>query len=464
MMRPYYSIAAVFLMFLAGAAHASQNPGSDKSAKSGSSESEWGRPFAELQFSGVAGGSHESWRAGFDFALSGGRDGFEVSVIAPIRFDPDGFRMREWDEPNDFGRLLSRFGWTDRTGRFDVSIKPVQNFNLGMGNLVSMFNGVIDGDHFRTGVSARLHWDVAGGDLFLDGVAGPSVIGGRVYFRPLWFVDRSGQVGRLEIGASFAGDINAPSNMGASTPENPTSSVPGPNGLVATDPSPLTAWSIDVSWPVRPARAIQIKPWASWSRIGWSDASHVGLELAFNIRSKVVLTVTGRYDFMESGFVTGYFDNVYMADRYDFNAFRDAAEGPVSKRVVTGASRPARHGGAFGMMAGWDPWLTAWIGADVDQYGAFSRIRAGLTVKVPDRLLLTGTVYARGFGVDGRQRLADRIFCSVAADVTVWKYIGVFALYSRDLFVPDSGSDRFRYVSGNTGLAGVRFSFGLLKD
>lgn len=464
MMRTFYSIAAILLMFWHGAVLAADKPASDRTYGSDSIEKEWGRPFAELQISGIAGGSHEAWRLGFDFVLSGGRDGFEVSVIAPIRFDPGGLRMQDWDEPNDFGRLVSRFGWTDRTGRFDVSIKPVQNLSLGMGNLVSMFCGVIDQDHFRTGFAARLNWDVAGGDAFIDGVAGPSVMGARLYFRPLWFADRSGQVGRLEIGASFASDINAPSNMGASSFDVPTASVPGPNGLVAADPSPLTGWSIDLSWPVRPARVIQIKPWASWSRIGWSDASHLGLELAFNIRTKVVLTVTGRYDFMESGFVTGYFDNIYMADRYDFNAFRDAAAGPVSKRVLTGTSRSSRHGGSFGFMVAWDPWLAAWVGADIDQFGSFSRVRGGLTVKVPQRLILTAIVYGRGFGIDGSQALADRIFCSVGADVTIWKYIGVFGLYSRDLFVPGSGPDRWRYVSGNTGLAGVRFSFGLLKD
>lgn len=425
---------------------------------------EWKKPYVELQVDGVAGGTHGTWRAGFNVMFAGGGDGFHVAAVAPIRFDSDGFRRREWDETNDYGRVLAMLGYRNESGDIDVAVRNVESFSLGAGNLVSMFNGTIDTDHWRTGLSARLHWDMAGGDLFIDAITGPSVFGARAYLRPLWFVDRNGQVGRLEVGASFATDLFSPGTMGSSTASAPSDILPDRHGLVSSDSDTLTAWSIDLRWPVRAAGPFELVPWTAWSRLGVADAFHAGLELSFLLPEKTGLSVSGEYQYMEKGFAAGYFDNVYMADRYDFAAWHEVVPGAVSKRAFINSAGVSRHGGSVGIALRRDPWFAAWFRADVDEFGYFSRYRAGFTVTVPERMLLTATVHARGFGAKNSASVPDRVFSRLAADVTVWKFIGVFASYSYELYVPESGDDMGRYVGGHAGMVGVRMTFGLLGD
>ncbi len=423
---------------------------------------DWNRPYVEMQFSGVAGAMRGGWSAGFEFILAGGGYGFHSTLVAPVRWDEGGVRPRDWDERGDYGRVIGLIGYRDKSGDIDVGIQSLRGYTLGAGNLVSMLFSTVDQDHWRTGVSARLHWPVAGVDLFLDSFLDPSLFGGRVYIRPLWFADRAGNLGRLEIGGSVVTDVFAPSTFGSGTMERPGPVLPDRYGLVAADPDALTGGAIDVRWPVAAGRIAELTPWAAWSRLGAADAGHVGMDMAFNVAKGWKLSLSGEYDYMESGFATGYFDNLYMADRYDFGVLRDGFAGAVSKQAVLESTGFDRHGGSVGAGVSLDPWMSAWFRADIDRNGMYTRLRAGATVTVPDRLLLTGTVVARGFGIGNDSPTADRVSGSIAADVTVWKFIGVFASYSRDMYVPVSGPDIGRYVTGNTGLAGLRFTFGML--
>jgi len=441
--------------------------GSTASAGSGNHAErfeDWNRPYLELQVSGVAGGIHDDWSAGFGLVMAGGGYGFHSALVAPVRFDWQGVRARDWDEVNDFGRLIGRIAYRNKSGDLDVEVQSLRGYTLGAGNLVSMFFSTVDQDHWRTGISARMHWGVAGADLFVDSCLVPSLFGARAYFRPLWFVDRSGNLGRLEVAGSFATDVTAPSTFGSGTSENPAQVLPDRYGLVHSDSDPVSAWSVDVRWPIQVKSAAGITPWAAWSRIGAADAGQAGIDLAFRVADHLKISFSGEYSYMESGFAAGYFDNLYMADRYDFGVLRNGFPGAVSKQAVLEATGFDRHGGSAGAGVFWDPWLSAWFRADIDQNGMFSRFRTGLTVTVPDRLLLTGTLVARGFGNDNRDVVPDRLGGSVVADVTIWKFIGVFLSYSRDMYVPTSGADFGRYVAGNTALGGLRLTFGLLKS
>ncbi len=414
------------------------------------------KPYIELQVSGLGGAIHRKWTGGFDVVFAAGGKGFYSSLIAPMRFDSGGLRDQDWDEVSDYGRILGGLGYRTKSGDISVGFESLKGYTLGAGNLVSMFYGTVDTDHWRTGIFAKLHWDPAGADLFLDSFLGPSVFGGRIYVRPLWFVDKNGLVGKLEFGVSVATDIFAPYTLGSILPDE--------HGLVSQGSDAVTGWSVDMRWPLRAADWAEVTPWTAWSRIGLADAGHVGLDLAFRINNKFRLTVQGEWRFMESGFAAGYFDNLYMADRYDFGSWRNIFPGAVSKQAFLESGSFDRMGGSVGVMAEWDPWLSAWFRADIDEDGFFTRYRMGVTVTVPKRLILTGSLTARGFGAANDDAAADRLNGSIVADVTVWKFVGVFASYSRDLYVPVGGSDIGRYVGTDTALVGLRLSFGLLSD
>ncbi|MBP7382080.1 hypothetical protein KBA39_06725 [Myxococcota bacterium] len=425
---------------------------------------DWKSPYAEIQISGVAGEIHRDWSAGFEFILAGGSHGFHSVFVAPVRWDPDGIRARDWDEVNDFGRLVGRLAYCNESGDIDVELRSIRGYTLGAGNLVSMYNSTVDQDHWRTGLTARLHWPVAGADLFVDSFLGPSLLGARAYLRPLWFVDNSGNLGRLEIGASFAVDIFAPETMGSGTPERPGQVLPDRHGLAVSGTDTVAAWSVDLRWPVVFGDAAGLVPWVAWSRIGTADAFNMGVDLSVRLAPRWSLALSGGYDYMESGFASGYFDGLYMVDRYDFGVLRDAFPGAFSKQALLESTGVTRHGGSVGLGVFFDPWMSLWFRADIDENGLFSRFRAGASVSVKERLVLSGNMIARGFGPANDSLVADRVGGSVAADITVWNFIGVFFSYTRDLYVSMSGVDTGRYVGGDTGLAGVRMTFGLIPS
>lgn len=422
--------------------------GPSQSAEAGrdSSKSDAER-YLEFAASGVIGMVHREWTTGFDAVMAGGGLNVHTALIAPIRFDFDGtLRMEDWDELSDFGRIVLLFGYGGPRDDIAVRIEPLKAYDLGCGNLVSHFRSTIDPDHWRTGIVARLHWQPAGADLFMDSFLRPSVSGARVYVRPIWWADKDGAFGRFEIGASVVADWLVPVM-------DPIDTVNG-QGLPDGDGRVMGAFSVDMKWPVVAASWLNIVPWAAWSLLDESSGWHVGLGLAFRPKKSIEFSITGEWRYLNAGFVAPYFDTLYMADRYQF--FDQRPKLPSSDLTAD------RMGFSVGATLSVRPYLAIWAMLDWDEDGRYTQVRSGMDITFEKTFMFTAGVVSRGIESAEDMIYPDRLYFYSMADAVIWRYFSVFSSYARDLTTGDpDGLQRGMWVSSDTWLFGLRVGSGM---
>ena len=67
--------------------------------------------FVETFLSGLGGIVHRDATGGFDAMLAFGKGSFRTALAAPMRFGRGGLRRADWDEVNDYGRIVADVGW-----------------------------------------------------------------------------------------------------------------------------------------------------------------------------------------------------------------------------------------------------------------------------------------------------------------------------------------------------------------
>jgi hypothetical protein len=387
---------------------------------------------------------HREATYGFDAVFALGGWNFRGALVAPMRFNRGGLRSRDWDETTDFGRIIGELGYGDGTGPVTVILEPLHGLSLGVGNLVSRYASTVDPDHWRTGLRVHLDWRPAGVDAFIDSFLDPAVMGARAVVRPFFWADDRGIFGRFEIGGSVVADLSAPSSM-----------VPrGMDvvGLPIHDTRAVVAGSLDIRWPVLRLAQVEVTPYGAWSRVDGADGGHVGLALGAAPIKKLRFVLTGEWRWLGPGFVASWFDDLYMADRHDFDG--------VPKAAATDRLVQSRQGMRLGLSLDWDPYLGLWGVLDIDPFGEFSTFGAGVRAGMPDVFEVRASLYERGFRTGGQFLDPDRFVASVSGHVRVWRWIDVFATYCRDLAMSGKDPDLGRYLASDTAIAGVRFGLG----
>jgi hypothetical protein len=208
------------------------------------------------------------------------------------------------------------------------------------------------------------------------------------------------------------------------------------------------AGGIDLRWPVYRSRVVEVTPYGAWSRLGASNGAHAGLALDFAPHRDVRIGLQGEWRWLGPGYVASWFDGLYMADRHDF-------DGAPKLRLRDGLTS-SRMGGMAGVVLEFRPYASLGASIDWDRRAEFRAIRSDLTVVVPNRLRLTGTVTARGFSTASDLAHPARRIGAVTVDVKVWRSIAVFCAYARDLEVVATGAASSGYRASDTVLAGVR--------
>jgi len=413
-------------------------PAFSKEKETASKEEEG--PF--FQFLATLGGGmvHREGFGAFDLALTGAGKGFYVTAVAPIRFDHNGLRVKDWDELNDYGRIIGEVRYGERGDKYHAAVAPIKAWHLGTGFLVSGYESTIDYEHWRTGLVGSFSWLAAGFDLFMDSVINPSVFGLRLAVRPLFWIDGDGIAGRLEFGFSAVADIFSPKSK--------TASGLNKAGVPIHETSLLVAGGIDFRYPVVRSKRLEVTPYAAWGRVATGDGAQIGLAIqtAFKWFSFGFL---GEWQWLGQGYTANYFDQAYMVDRHTFTT--------IPKRVALESMTHPRMGMRLGLSLGFDPFVTTWIMLDLDQIGEFNTFGAGLEIKLWEMARVSASLYTRGFTTPPAFVKPERTLGSLTASVRFLEYCEVFASYFRDLTF--STTEVGNWSPSDSFMLGVRVGF-----
>ncbi len=402
----------------------------------------------DLFVAAIGGVVHRDAVFGTDVFLAYQGSSTRVIVGAPLRFDPNGLRAEDWDEVADFGRIVAEASWTGLQGRIEARLGTVNGFTLGAGNLVSHFHSTVDPDHFRTGVTLHAHGDLIGVDAFLDSFLDPQVLGGRWFVRPFWPVSQRGFLGRLEVGCTLAGDLAAPVAWHhlVSGPVRMTD-----HGLPQSSTEGLMGAGVDLRWMVVHTSSVDVTPYGAWSLFDRGTGVHAGLGVDVRPTHDLRFGVLGEWKRLGDHYVSPGFDTLYMAERHAF--------GSKPRLAAVRELLDARDGLRLGLSMAWKDRFSWWTLVDLDRATAFSQVSAGLTLRIGRDVEVAMHAIERGLSDwDALLNPARFVFASILTWSATPRF-GLFASYSRDLDIVDSGKDRGRYAPSDTALAGLRTTF-----
>ncbi len=403
--------------------------------------------FVETFLSGLGGIVHRDATGGFDAMLAFGKGSFRTALAAPMRFGRGGLRRADWDEVNDYGRIVADVGWGRPDDLFSFRAGSLADVTLGVGNLVSRYSSTLDPDHWRSGVQAAIHADVAGADLFVDSFLGPSVTAGRVYVRPFWPLNPGGIAGRIELGASAAFDFQAPEDLVFAADHGialASANLPDATHRV------VTGLGLDLRWPVVKFPQVEVTPYTAFGWVAQAWGVHAGIDLAFEPAKGWRFGLTGEFRRLWDGYVASWFDTTYMADRIELAG--------LTKLRGVEQFTDTRLGMMVGAWLKWKRAVSFWTVLDLDQDGRWSALRAGFALEYGR--FRAGLLFAEKGLPQARSLVSpDRLFFAASLDVELAPVIAVFASYARDVAVRTDGPDRGRYLPSDTAMGGFRLQF-----
>ena len=121
------------------------------------------------------------------------------------------FRAEDWDSVGDFAKLIRFVTYGRKEDKLYVNLNAFTTATIGHGTIVDRYNPNLSIDTQRVSLEFDGFTDYFGVQSYLDHIAGPSVVGGLVFLKPLSLFDRSNYVLRsFSLGFTFMADLDAP--------------------------------------------------------------------------------------------------------------------------------------------------------------------------------------------------------------------------------------------------------------
>ena len=277
-----------------------------------------------------------------------------VGVVVPLRLrvadrQPANhalFRMEDFDDARDILRMI-RFLEVDLGGKawsFRGRIGTLEGTSLGHGtSLAGYYNNLIL-DHPKTGVTLRVGTPMGGGELLLDDVIAPTLVGARLFLQPGAWFSRSSWARNLVVGLSYVADLKAP--------------------LAGADESGKSAHlgivGVDLEYPILRTGQIDIVPYMDLNAI-LDERTGIGFHAGVFVNVKLPSAFGPRlltrleYRRLGAGYVPRYIDSMYDVHRTVF---------PVGSRSSTKLTWLREGGGA----------AHGWLGELFFDFGGWVRV------------------------------------------------------------------------------------------
>lgn len=254
-----------------------------------------------------------------------------VGFYAPLSFrltgEGDFFRADEWDEP---GEILRTVRWAEigqRYGAVRLRVGELVDWSVGHSTIMSGYNNSLDLDHFSWGVGGEVNTKMGGVELMVGDVVDPSVVGGRLYVRPLFFTGGPSFFDRLAVGVSVVTDTKAPKELKLETKTNTAGEtvvtgkyVRDKNGdLIVESESPATVIGLDAELPLLPAGDFVLTPYTDLNQISGAGAGlHAGVFLGWQAPANISIGGRSEYRILGKDYVASYFGPVYGVERASY--------------------------------------------------------------------------------------------------------------------------------------------------
>lgn len=250
-------------------------------------------------------------------------------------------READWDELSDTLRLIRQITYGGPGDALQLKLGELGPVGLGHGSLVSGYYNVVNPDHWSLGVAGKLRVLGGSGELFVDDVLEPALLGGGVMLYPARWFDSSrwSLLDRLGVGGQLVTDLRAPTDL-----------RPDPQGVVAVedgrtpvveDARATTLAGLSLSAWLVAADPISLQLYEDLNfHPGVGHGFHTGLELSVRWTERLATLYRAEVVPVRGGYLPRYVGPLYNIERYQLDGLGLGLPAPKLRAVA--AVEPAR--------------------------------------------------------------------------------------------------------------------------
>ncbi len=275
---------------------------------------------------------------------------FEAALQVPLRLrmqdDDDQGRLRgeDWLELSDFFRVIRRLEYGDRSTPLHVKVGELGPANLGHGTIVNGYYNVVSVDHYRLGLMARLDRERYGGEVLVNNLLSPNLLGLRAHARPPGLFERGSSAQSFSLGASVVTDLRAPTLL-ARDGDELVAVGPDRNPEVA-EHQPTVIVGGDLRWHGLQQQGAALTPYVDINHhFGLGSGLHTGAYYSHSFFYGALNFMT-RLEFrlLQGQYLPDYVDPLYELTRFQTPSVQPGLAGP-KLRVARSNEEEIRHGG-----------------------------------------------------------------------------------------------------------------------
>ncbi|MBA2663184.1 MAG: hypothetical protein H0U74_12905 [Bradymonadaceae bacterium] len=384
-------------------------------------------------------------------------------ILAPLRLrvidrEPKQdsiLREEDWSEFSDYLRIIRFIEYGFPHEPLYVRLGELGPAVLGHGTIVNGYYNVITTDHYQLGSQLNVNTVYGGVETLINNLAGPHVLGMRLYVRPWAFIDRESWWNRLAVGTSIVSDIDAPLDLGRDT--DGSISVGAHQRPQVTRSQATTLAGLDVELNLVRTSMFSVTPYSDLNHhFGIGPGWHNGVLTQFWPTESLGLFARLEHRTLSGKYLPDYIGPLYEIDRFQFPGWSEGL--PAPKLRVAATREDGLVQGVFGSAtANVFGLISAGLAYEDYQGPNNSSLRLRLSL-TPTQAMQLGVFYFKG-NFDSFDEIfeLDKAMLVTEARVPISGPLYLKAQYSRLWRLEDDG----RYTTVNDWNVGVGVSFAL---
>ncbi|NWF50698.1 MAG: hypothetical protein HXY49_09160 [Ignavibacteriaceae bacterium] len=264
---------------------------------------------------------------------------FGVGLDLNLDFDSKGnLRKENFNEFSDYLSVIRYVRYGMKNDPVFIKLGALDYYTLGHGSIIYQYNNSPSFDTRKTGLVADIDFGKFGFESIYSSFGEAGVIGLRGYVKPLQFTSAAGIpiIGNLEVGATFATDINDKAGIVVGSLDSVTNKL-----SVVDDKGSISIVGVDLGLPLLETNLLGIILYFDYAKIiEYGSGISTGIKLNFEGLGLVSATAKLERRFNQEKYLPSYFNSFYELER--FQVMNDGTV--LSKAQVLNSATTASNG------------------------------------------------------------------------------------------------------------------------
>jgi len=266
-----------------------------------------------------------------------------VGLDLNLDFDSEGkLRTENFNEASDYLSIIRYVRYGLKNDPVFIKVGALDYYSLGHGSIMQNYNNSPTYDNRRIGLVADIDFGKFGVESIYSSFSPLGVFAIRGYIRPLQFSSAADLpiIGNLEVGASFASDVNKDAGILAGDYDHTKREF-----NVREDKGAISIIGVDIGLPLLNSSVVDITLYADYAKIiNFGSGVATGVKFDFNASSLLQISAKLERRFNNGKYIPSYFNSLHEINRFQV----DSSAGTFTSKALILTNITESQNGFYG--------------------------------------------------------------------------------------------------------------------